>query len=176
MSNKFMEEVKGYKEWLLDNKKGFTVTVAGTTVVVTLVAGLVAVPLNNEKNDWKEDYNKIMTKYRTSLDVNADLEQQVATLKGTISDLVDERDGLKLQLEQAEQPAEEEDTEEPEEVTEEQAEITPYIPTMEDEQALISAQQYLDLGFGFSREGMRQQLEYEGFSDTAIGYALDSLY
>ena len=47
---------------------------------------------------------------------------------------------------------------------------------MEDEQALISAQQYLDLGFGFSREGMRQQLEYEGFSDTAIGYALDSLY
>ena len=175
-SNKVLDQVKGYKEWLLANKKGFTVTVAGTTVVVTLVAGLVAVPLNNEKNDWKEDYNKIMTKYRTSLDVNADLEQQVATLKGTISDLVDERDGLKLQLEQAEQPAEEEDTEEPEEVTEEQAEIAPYVPTMEDEQALISAKAYLDLGFGFSRERMRQQLEYEGFSDTAIGYALDSLY
>ena len=117
-----------------------------------------------------------MTKYRTSLDVNADLEQQVATLKGTISDLVDERDGLKLQLEQAEQPAEEEDTEEPEEVTEEQAEIAPYVPTMEDEQALISAKAYLDLGFGFSRERMRQQLEYDGFGSDAIGYALDSLY
>ena len=47
MSNKFMEEVKGYKEWIINNRKGFTVTVAGTTVVVTLVAGLVAVPLNN---------------------------------------------------------------------------------------------------------------------------------
>ena len=181
-SNKVLDQVKGYKEWLLANKKGFTVTVAGTTVVVTLVAGLVAVPLNNAKNTAQTEYDKIMTKYRTSLDVNADLEQQIATLKGTISDLVDERDGLKLQLKQAEQPAEEEDTEEteeaeePEEVTEEQAEIAPYVPTMEDEQALISAQQYLDLGFGFSREGMRQQLEYEGFSDTAIGYALDSLY
>ena len=175
MSNKFMEEVKGYKQWLLDNKKGFTVTVAGTTVVVTLVAGLVAVPLNNAKNTAQTEYDKIMTKYRTSLDVNTDLEQQIATLKGTISDLVDERDGLQLQLQQAEQPAEEEE-EVTEEAEEEQEEIVPYTPSLEDEQALISAQQYLDLGFGFSREGMRQQLEYEGFSDGAIGYALDSLY
>ena len=175
MSNKFMEEVKGYKQWLLDNKKGFTVTVAGTTVVVTLVAGLVAVPLNNAKNTAQTEYDKIMTKYRTSLDVNTDLEQQIATLKGTISDLVDERDGLQLQLQQAEQPAEEEE-EVTEEAEEEQEEIVPYTPSLEDEQALISAQQYLDLGFGFSREGMRQQLEYEGFSSTAIGYALDSLY
>ena len=174
MSNKFMEEVKGYKEWLLDNKKGFTVTVAGTTVVVTLVAGLVAVPLNNAKNTAQTEYDKIMTKYRTSLDVNADLEQQIATLKGTISDLVDERDGLKLQLEQAEEPAEEEEV--TEEAKEEQEEIVPYTPGLEDEQALISAQQYLDLGFGFSRERMRQQLEYDGFGSDAIGYALDSLY
>ena len=174
-SNKVLDQVKGYKEWLLANKKGFTVTVAGTTVVVTLVAGLVAVPLNNAKNTAQTEYDKIMTKYRTSLDVNTDLEQQIATLKGTISGLVDERDGLQLQLQQAEQPAEEEE-EVTEEAEEEQEEIVPYTPGLEDEQALISAQQYLDLGFGFSREGMRQQLEYEGFSDTAIGYALDSLY
>lgn len=180
MSNKFNlgNELKGYKNWLLDNKKGFTVTVAGTTVVVTLVAGLVAVPLNNAKNTAQTEYDKIMTKYRTSLDVNTDLEQQVATLKGTISDLVDERDGLQLQLQQAEQPEEpaEDDTEEAEEAEEAEEEIVSYTPSLEDEQALISAQQYLDLGFGFSREGMRQQLEYEGFSDSAIGYALDSLY
>lgn len=175
MSNKFMEEVKGYKEWLLANKKGFTVTVAGTTVVVTLVAGLVAVPLNNAKNTAQTEYDKIMTKYRTSLDVNTDLERQIATLKGTISDLVDERDGLQLQLQQTEQPAEEEE-EVTEEAEEEQEEIVPYVPTMEDEQALESARQYLDYLGGFSKERMKSQLEYEGFSPEAIGYALDSLY
>ena len=180
MSNKFMEEVKGYKEWLIDNKKGFTVTVAGTAVVVSVIgAGFGIIPLNNAKNTAQTEYDKIMTKYRASLVVNADLEQEIATLKGTISDLVDERDGLQLQLQQAEQPAEEEDTdeaEEPEEVTEEQAEITPYVPTMEDEQALQSAEQYIDYLGGFSKERLREQLAYEGFSNEAIEYALDSLY
>ena len=175
-SNKVLDQVKGYKEWLLANKKGFTVTVAGTTVVVTLVAGLVAVPLNNAKNTAQTEYDKIMTKYRTSLGVNTDLEQQIATLKGTISDLVDERDGLQLQLQQAEQPeepTEEEIIEEAEE--EEQETIDYYIPTLEDEQALESARQYLQIG-GFSRQRMREQLQYEGFNSTAIEYALDSLY
>ena len=178
MSNKFnlSNELKGYKEWIINNRKGFTVTVAGTTVVVALVGALAVVPLNNQKNEAQENYNKIMTKYRTYLDLNADLKLEIGDLKTQINDLEKENYGLQTQIQQAEQPAEEEDTEEPEEVTEEQAEIAPYVPTMEDEQALISAQQYLDLGFGFSREGMRQQLEYEGFSDTAIGYALDSLY
>ena len=180
MSNKFMEEVKGYKEWLLANKKGFTVTVAGTTVVVTLVAGLVAVPLNNAKNTAQGNYQRVLTRFNEIKEEKYDLSLKIEELEEKVNDLEKEKYELQTQIQQAEQPAEEEEdteeAEEPEEVTEEQAEITPYIPTMEDEQALISAQQYLDLGFGFSREGMRQQLEYEGFSDTAIGYALDSLY
>ena len=175
MSNKFMEEVKGYKEWLLANKKGFTVTVAGTTVVVTLVAGLVAVPLNNAKNTAQGNYQRVLTRFNEIKEEKYTLGQKIEELEEKVNDLEKEKYELQGQLQQVEEP-EEEDTEEPEEVTEEQAEIAPYIPTMEDEQALISAQQYLDLGFGFSREGMRQQLEYEGFSDTAIGYALDSLY
>ena len=176
MSNKFMEEVKGYKEWLLDNKKAFTVTVAGTTVVVTLVAGLVAVPLNNAKNTAQGNYQRVLTRFNEIKEEKYDLSLKIEELEEKVNDLEKEKYELQTQIQQAEQPAEEEDTEEPEEVTEEQAEIAPYVPTMEDEQALISAQQYLDLGFGFSRERMRQQLEYEGFSDTAIGYALDSLY
>lgn len=116
MSNKFMKEVKGYKEWIINNRKGFVISVAGTAVVVSVIgAGFGIIPLNNAKNTVQTEYDKIMTKYRASLVVNADLEQEIATLKGTISNLVDERDGLKLQLEQAEQPAEEEDTEEAEE-------------------------------------------------------------
>ena len=176
-SNKVLDQVKGYKEWLLANKKGFTVTVAGTTVVVTLVAGLVAVPLNNAKNTAQGNYQRVLTRFNEIKEEKYTLGQKIEELETKVNDLEKEKLGLQAQLEQpAEEEAEEEDTEETEEVTEEQAEITPYIPTMEDEQALISAQQYLDLGFGFSREGMRQQLEYEGFSDTAIGYALDSLY
>lgn len=113
MSNKILEEVKGYKEWIINNRKGFVISVAGTAVVVSVIgAGFGIIPLNNAKNTAQTEYDKIMTKYRASLVVNADLEQEIATLKGTISNLVDERDGLKLQLEQAEQPAEEEDTEE----------------------------------------------------------------
>lgn len=179
MSNKFMEEVKGYKEWLLANKKGFTVTVAGTTVVVTLVAGLVAVPLNNAKNTAQGNYQRVLTRFNEIKEEKYDLSLKIEELEEKVNDLEKEKYELQGQLQQVEEPEEEEDTEEAEEseeVTEEQAEITPYIPTMEDEQALISAQQYLDLGFGFSREGMRQQLQYEGFSDGAIGYALDSLY
>ena len=176
-SNKVLDQVKGYKEWLLANKKGFTVTVAGSVVVVSIVGGVFGiVPLNNAKNTAQTEYDKIMTKYRTSLGVNTDLEQQIATLKGTISDLVDERDGLQLQLQQAEQPeepTEEEIIEEAEE--EEQETIDYYIPTLEDEQALESARQYLQIG-GFSRQRMREQLQYEGFNSTAIEYALDSLY
>ena len=175
-SNKVLDQVKGYKEWLLANKKGFTVTVAGTTVVVTLVAGLVAVPLNNAKNTAQGNYQRDLTRFNEIKEEKYDLSLKIEELEEKVNDLEKEKYGLQAQIQQAEQPAEEEDTEEPEEVTEEQAEIAPYVPTMEDEQALISAQQYLDLGFGFSREGMRQQLEYEGFSDTAIGYALDSLY
>ena len=178
-SNKVLDQVKGYKEWLLANKKGFTVTVAGTTVVVTLVAGLVAVPLNNAKNTAQGNYQRVLTRFNEIKEEKYTLGQKIEELETKVNDLEKEKLGLRTQIQQAEQPAEEEDTEEaeePEEVTEEQAEIAPYVPTMEDEQALISAQQYLDLGFGFSREGMRQQLEYEGFSDTAIGYALDSLY
>ena len=175
-SNKVLDQVKGYKEWLLANKKGFTVTVAGTTVVVTLVAGLVAVPLNNAKNTAQGNYQRVLTRFNEIKEEKYTLGQKIEELETKVNDLEKEKLGLQTQIQQAEQPAEEEDTEEPEEVTEEQAEIAPYVPTMEDEQALISAQQYLDLGFGFSREGMRQQLEYEGFSDTAIGYALDSLY
>ena len=178
-SNKVLDQVKGYKEWLLANKKGFTVTVAGTTVVVTLVAGLVAVPLNNAKNTAQGNYQRVLTRFNEIKEEKYTLGQKIEELETKVNDLEKEKLGLQTQIQQAEQPAEEEDTEEaeePEEVTEEQAEITPYIPTMEDEQALISAQQYLDLGFGFSREGMRQQLEYDGFGSDAIGYALDSLY
>ena len=179
MSNKFMEEVKGYKEWLLANKKGFTVTVAGTTVVVTLVAGLVAVPLNNAKNTAQGNYQRVLTRFNEMKEVQSKKDKRIEELEKKLNDTECEKYELEGQLKRAEASKEDtDDTEEAEEeeVTEEQAEITPYIPTMEDEQALISAQQYLDLGFGFSREGMRQQLEYEGFSDTAIGYALDSLY
>lgn len=173
MSNKILEEVKDYKNWIIKNRKGFVVTVGGTATVVALVGALAVVPLNNQKNKAQENYNKIMTKYRTSLGVNTDLEQQIATLKGTISDLVDERDGLQLQLQQAEEPTEEEIIEEAEE--EEPETIDYYIPTLEDEQALESARQYLQIG-GFSRQRMREQLQYEGFNSTAIEYALDSLY
>ena len=179
MSNKFMEEVKGYKEWLLANKKGFTVTVAGTTVVVTLVAGLVAVPLNNAKNTAQGNYQRVLTRFNEMKEVQSKKDKRIEELEKKLNDTECEKYELEGQLKRAEASKEDtDDTEEAEEeeVTEEQAEITPYIPTMEDEQALISAQQYFDLGFGFSREGMRQQLEYEGFSDTAIGYALDSLY
>lgn len=116
MSNKFMEEVREYKQWLIDNRKGFVISVTGTAVVVSVIgAGFGIVPLNNAKNTVQTEYDKIMTKYRASLVVNADLEQEIATLKGTISNLVDERDGLKLQLEQPEEPAEEEIIEEAEE-------------------------------------------------------------
>ena len=179
MSNKFnlSNELKGYKEWLLANKKGFTVTVAGTTVVVTLVAGLVAVPLNNAKNTAQGNYQRVLTRFNEIKEVQYKKDKRIQELEKKLNDTECEKYELEGQLKRAE--ASKEDTDEAEaseEVTEEQAEITPYIPTMEDEQALISAQQYLDLGFGFSREGMRQQLEYEGFSDTAIGYALDSLY
>ena len=174
MSNKILEEVKDYKDWIIKNRKGFVVTVGGTATVVALVGALAVVPLNNQKNEAQENYNKIMTKYRTYLDLNADLKLEIGDLKTQINDLEKENYGLQTQLQQpTEEEAEEEDTEETEEAEEE---IVPYTPGLEDEQALISAQQYLDLGFGFSREGMRQQLEYEGFSDTAIGYALDSLY
>ena len=181
MSNKFMEEVKGYKEWLLANKKGFTVTVAGSVVVVSIVGGVFGIiPLNNAKNTAQGNYQRVLTRFNEIKEEKYTLGQKIEELETKVNDLEKEKLGLQTQIQQAEQPAEEEEdteeAEEPEEVTEEQAEITPYIPTMEDEQALISAQQYLDLGFGFSREGMRQQLEYEGFSDTAIGYALDSLY
>ena len=179
MSKKFNlgNELKGYKNWLLDNKKGFVITVASTTIVVSVIgAGFGIIPLNNAKNTAQGNYQRVLTRFNEIKEEKYTLGQKIEELETKVNDLEKEKLGLQAQLEQ---PAEEEDTEEaeePEEVTEEQAEITPYIPTMEDEQALISAQQYLDLGFGFSREGMRQQLEYEGFSDTAIGYALDSLY
>ena len=177
MSNKFMEEVKGYKEWIINNRKGFVISVAGTAVVVSVIgAGFGIIPLNNAKNTAQGNYQRVLTRFNEIKEEKYTLGQKIEELETKVNDLEKEKLGLQAQLEQ---PAEEEDTEEaeePEEVTEEQAEIAPYIPTMEDEQALISAQQYLDLGFGFSREGMRQQLEYEGFSDTAIGYALDSLY
>ena len=183
MSKKFNlgNELKGYKNWLLDNKKGFTVTVAGTAVVVSVIgAGFGIIPLNNAKNTAQGNYQRVLTRFNEIKEEKYTLGQKIEELETKVNDLEKEKLGLQTQIQQAEQPAEEEEdteeAEEPEEVTEEQAEIAPYIPTMEDEQALISAQQYLDLGFGFSREGMRQQLEYEGFSDGAIGYALDSLY
>ena len=180
MSNKFnlSNELKGYKEWIINNRKGFTVTVAGSVVVVSIVGGVFGiVPLNNAKNTAQGNYQRVLTRFNEIKEEKYTLGQKIEELETKVNDLEKEKLGLQAQIQQAEQPAEEEeDTEEPEEVTEEQAEIAPYVPTMEDEQALISAQQYLDLGFGFSREGMRQELEYEGFSDTAIGYALDSLY
>ena len=180
MSNKFMEEVKGYKEWIINNRKGFVISVAGTAVVVSVIgAGFGIIPLNNAKNTAQGNYQRVLTRFNEIKEEKYTLGQKIEELETKVNDLEKEKLGLQAQIQQVEEPEEEEDTEEaeePEEVTEEQAEITPYIPTMEDEQALISAQQYLDLGFGFSREGMRQQLEYEGFSDTAIGYALDSLY
>ena len=176
MSKKFNlgNELKGYKNWLLDNKKGFVISVAGTAVVVSVIgAGFGIIPLNNAKNTAQGNYQRVLTRFNEIKEEKYTLGQKIEELETKVNDLEKEKLGLQAQIQQ---PAEEEDTEEPEEVTEEQAEITPYVPTMEDEQALISAQQYLDLGFGFSREGMRQQLEYEGFSDSAIGYALDSLY
>ena len=180
MSNKFMEEVKGYKEWIINNRKGFVISVAGTAVVVSVIgAGFGIIPLNNAKNTAQGNYQRVLTRFNEIKEEKYDLSLKIEELEEKVNDLEKEKLGLQAQLQQGEEPEEEEDTkeaEEPEEVTEEQAEIAPYVPTMEDEQALISAQQYLDLGFGFSREGMRQQLEYEGFSDTAIGYALDSLY
>ena len=175
MSNKFMEEVKGYKEWLLANKKGFTVTVAGTTVVVTLVAGLVAVPLNNAKNTAQGNYQRVLTRFEEVKEEKYTLGQKIEELETKVNDLEKEKYELQGQLQQVEEPEEEEVTEEAEEV-EEQEEIVPYTPDFEAEQALQSAQQYLDYLGGFSKERMRQQLEYEGFSDSAIGYALDSLY
>ena len=148
MSNKFMEEVKGYKEWLLANKKGFTVTVAGTTVVVTLVAGLVAVPLNNAKNTAQGNYQRVLTRFNEMKEVQSKKDKRIEELEKKLNDTECEKYELEGQLKRAEASKEDtDDTEEAEEeeVTEEQAEITPYIPTMEDEQALISAQQYLDL-------------------------------
>ena len=115
------------------------VTVAGTTVVVTLVAGLVAVPLNNAKNTAQGNYQRVLTRFNEIKEEKYTLGQKIEELETKVNDLEKEKLGLQTQIQQAEQPAEEEEdteeAEEPEEVTEEQAEITPYIPTMEDEQA-----------------------------------------
>ena len=137
-------------------------------------AGFGIIPLNNAKNTAQGNYQRVLTRFNEIKEEKYDLSLKIEELEEKVNDL--EKEKYELQTQQAEQPAEEEDTEEPEEVTEEQAEIAPYVPTMEDEQALISAKAYLDLGFGFSRERMRQQLEYDGFGSDAIGYALDSLY
>ena len=183
MSKKFNlgNELKGYKNWLLDNKKGFVITVASTTIVVSVIgAGFGIIPLNNAKNTAQGNYQRVLTRFNEIKEEKYTLGQKIEELETKVNDLEKEKFGLQTQIQQAEQPAEEEEdteeAEEPEEVTEEQAEITPYIPDFEAEQALQSAQQYLDYLGGFSKERMRQQLEYEGFSDTAIGYALDSLY
>lgn len=176
MSNKFMEEVKGYKEWLLDNKKGFTVTVAGSVVVVSIVGGVFGiVPLNNAKNTAQGNYQRVLTRFNEIKEEKYTLGQKIEELETKVNDLEKEKLGLQAQLEQpAEEPAEEEDTEEAEE--EEPETVQYYTPDLEAEQALQSAQQYLDYLGGFSKERMKSQLEYEGFSPEAIGYALDSLY
>lgn len=49
------------------------------------------------------------------------------------------------------------------------------IETVEQKQALKKAEQYIDI-MGFSKEGMRSQLKYEGFTNSEIEYAIDMLY
>lgn len=55
-----------------------------------------------------------------------------------------------------------------------QTENESIIASPEQKQALKKAEQYIDL-MGFSKEGLRDQLEYEGFENESIEYAIENV-
>lgn len=64
--------------------------------------------------------------------------------------------------------------EEPEPIVEEEPEPVVESVPFEYENALRSAENYIDF-MGFSKQGLRDQLDYEGYSKKAIKYAVDNV-
>ena len=70
-------------------------------------------------------------------------------------------------------PVSQEDTEKQEESTRQTP--NPTNTSRENNNALTSAKNYINLGTGFSRKGLKDQLEFEEYSESAINYALDNI-
>lgn len=123
----------------------------------------------SDYNEIKDSYETLKTSYTELQDVNSELESENQELKVTIEGLKTELDSLEKDVES--QPTEQEinDTNvtEIEEVVDQ--------PTLSQQNAIRSAESYLNYS-SFSRKGLIEQLEYEGYSNDDATYAVDNVF
>ena len=146
--------------------------IIGCVIILILFVSVVSGDQETTNNDdLQARYDELAALYEGALEQIADLETEYINLSDTNKTLVAQIDELQRAMDAPEEDVPEEPIVE---------EVTPLTetPTLEvpaeGEQALRSGQQYLNFT-SFSRSGLGEQLEYEGFPADAIEYALTRL-